>query len=143
MRMFGYQEERTMHRLIAPPFIDPRWRNIGQQEVTVINSQSVRFFDQIFHLADPSEISLLPSKKTFVYLSRQFRHFYLETEEEQEEQRRKIEERKAREKQEEQERDRTSRREALAFNASLNIPVEWVPGIKVVLSGLSERSSGN
>lgn len=32
---------------------------------------------------------------------------------------------------------------ARAFNARIGLPVEWSPGIKDVLSGLSERSSGN
>jgi hypothetical protein len=132
-----------MHRLIAPRFTDPRWVNIGQQEATIIDSQSVRSLDQIFHLADPSEISLQSSKKTFVYLSRQFRHFYLETEEEQQKQRRKIEERKTKEKQERQEQDKKLREDAIEFNASLNIPVEWAPGVKDVLSGYSENSWGD
>lgn len=129
-----------MHRLIAPTFIDPRWRNIGQQEATIIDSQSVRCLDQTFRLADPSEISLHSAQKVFIHLSR---YFYLETEEEQQEKKRKIEEQKARDTQEKQERDRKRREEALAFNASLNIPVEWGPGVKDVLSGYSEKSWGD
>lgn len=34
-------------------------------------------------------------------------------------------------------------REARAFNAGLHVPVRWTPGIKDVLSGLTEHSHGN
>jgi hypothetical protein len=35
------------------------------------------------------------------------------------------------------------REQARTFNATLKVPVKWVPGIKDVLSGLSERSVGD
>jgi hypothetical protein len=35
------------------------------------------------------------------------------------------------------------RDEAIAFNAQIKLPVAWVPGIKDVLSGLSQNSMGN
>lgn len=129
-----------MHRLIAPRFIDPRWRNIGQQEATVIDNQSVQSLDQIFHLADPSEIVLSPSQKVFVRLSR---YFYLETEEEQKEKQHQAEERRQREKEEYRILRNKQREEAEAFNAQLHIPVKWVSGYKSVLSGLTENSWGD
>lgn len=129
-----------MHRLIAPQFIDPRVMNTRQQEASVINSSSVCIGDQIFHLANPEEITLQSSQKVFILL---LQHFYLETEEEQKEKRRQVEERQQREKEETKVQLNKWREEAEAFNAQIHIPVKWVSGYKDVLSGLTENSWGN
>jgi hypothetical protein len=124
-----------MHRLIAPAFLDLRVMNSRQHEATVITNSSVRIEDEIFHLADPSEISLHPSQKVYVHLSR---HFYLETEEEQKEKQRQAEERRQREKEEDCIRRNKQREEAKAFNTQLHIPVKWASGFKDVLSGITD-----
>lgn len=129
-----------MHRLIAPAFLDPRLMNIRQQEATVVNSSSVCIDDQVFRLADPSEIALCPSQKVFISL---LQHFYLETEEEQKEKQRQAEERRQEEREECRILLNKRREEAEAFNAQLHIPVKWVSGYKSVLSGLTENSWGD
>lgn len=124
-----------MHQLIAPPFLDPRVMNIRQKEATVINSSSVRIDDQVFSLADPSEIELYPSQKVFILL---LHHFYLETEEEQKEKQRQAEERQQKEREERCILLNKRREEAESFNAQLHIPVIWASGLKDVLSGITD-----
>lgn len=124
-----------MHRLIAPPFLDPRLMNIRQQEAIVIDSSSVRIEDDVFHLVNPNEISLQPSQKVFISLSR---YFYLETEEEQKEKQCQAEERRQKEREERRILLNKRREEAETFNAQFHIPVKWASGFKDVLSGLTD-----
>lgn len=132
-----------MHKLLAPSLLDPRWFQkvrYGLHEASVIDSQSVNLEGQVLRLADPQAIQLVSSQKVYVTLLSQF---YLQTEAEYQETLCKARERIAREKQQWKEQLNQARTEAEAFNSTLHIPVRWVPGIKDVLSGLTENSWGD
>jgi hypothetical protein len=132
-----------MHQLNSPAMLDPRWFNEIQNGITegrAIDFCTVRVNGQILSLASPFEIRLVPDQKVFVSLRDSF---YFETEQE----RTARLEKQARQIAEQQEiiRQALNNRRIAAnhFNAQLHIPVEWLPGTKDVLSGLSENSMGN
>lgn len=131
-----------MHKLTTPNFIDPRWFNLMQQgpsEGIAIDATHIEVNGETLRLVEPT-ITLEPGEKVIVTLTR---NFAMETAKEHQE---RIErQRQFHQEQEQRRRDEEARQNAenKQFNDSLNIPVRWKPGIKDVLSGLSESSMGN
>jgi hypothetical protein len=128
----------------ASRFINPRWlRQItGKTVVTEVDQQGQIIVEgEVLSIADPAARgSLPPGTKVVVWLGAHFtackydayraRHelamdqaklAYLAN----------------------RRRNRQRRRDNRAFNLALNIPVNWTPGIKEVLSGLSPHSNGD
>jgi hypothetical protein len=131
--------------LQAPRFVDPRafylsWPRAGSvlEDGTGVTVEGLA--DQVFRLPAP----LAPGARLQVTLSRWFwacpegdvATFKA----------RREAERKAVTEAAEAERKahwRRAREEAKAFNATLRVPVRWTSGYEAVLSGLTERSSGD
>lgn len=131
------------HKLNAPRMLDPFWFNkmkTGEQEGIALDAETIEVHGEQMRLAHPDEIRLDAGEKVFVSLGLDF---CLERESERTERltqnRSRYEEDQARQR----ERLAQLRAEAQEFNASLRIPVKWEPGIKDVLSGLSENSWGD
>lgn len=131
-----------MHRLklVSSPFVDPRWFRLPEQTTIAMDSTTVQVYGETFVLFDPNEISLETGEAVYVWIER---NFMMETKQEREARLQQRKELRAKQEQEEKERAGRERREAEAFNATLHIPVRWVPGIKDVLSGLSDDSWGD
>ncbi len=124
--------------LLDPPVFQAIRR--GPVEVTVIGPRTVEFKGTRFTVDAPDTILLTPFERVWIFLNR---NFYLVTETERVEQQRQREAFQAQRLADQQARDKARKAQADAFNASLQVPARWVPGIKPVLSGLSERSAGN
>lgn len=135
--------QTALHRLDEPTFLNPRVFNVikaGQAMPNVLNEKTVEVDGECFTLQHPEEVTLVPGQKVYITLNR---WFYLETGEEREarEQQARAEYQRQQDEQREEERRRNA--EAAAFNAQFQLPVAWTPGIKDVLSGLSEKSAGD
>ncbi len=131
-----------MYTLICPRPLNPHWFNSvknGAQGVA-INATTIECQDVRLSVTSPSEIALYAGQVVHVKLQRDF---VFETEEERQEQKRLLQEQREANEQEQRIKAKRDREEAIVFNASLNIPVNWVSGIKIVLSGLLENSMCN
>lgn len=127
-------------RVVSTSSVNPAWWGMPEQVAEVMDAQTVKAYGVMLKLENPADIVLIPGQKAFVRLGRDF---YLETEQERIDEQQAREDQRRREEEERRANDRKYREEARAFNASLNIPVQWVPGIKDVLSGLSANSWGD
>ena len=131
--------EHTFKLLNRNP-LDPRWLNsFREAEVLIEESDKVVVGDVTLYL-ESGQPSLPVGQRVKVWLSR---WFYCETvdyvEHQKATQRIAFEQKKR-----EQESSRKkAEKEAIDFNESLNIPSTWRPGMKDVLSGLSENSFGS
>lgn len=127
-----------MHRLrVKGGLIHPLWFNSlsTENKAIAVSETEVELNREILELVDNS-IQFKPGQVVYVY---RFNYFYCETEEEKQQREERMRLEQEREKRERKEWLNRLRREAEEFNASLNIPVKWVAGIKPVLSGLSEK----
>ena len=132
----------TTHRLLSPPFLDPRWMaGIGhaRRASTVNPDGTVNLAGETLRFETPSEAPP-PGTPVQVWLGR---WFYCATQADLDEAERA--QKAAMEEKERQDRERRNRRrqEAEAFNAQIRLPVKWDTGIKDVLSGLTETSWGD
>lgn len=128
-----------MKFLQSNAFIDPRMLNSLPSEGKVLENGKVEVAgDQLKF--DDSASPYPPGTEVMVYVDRNFYYISLQEIEQK---------RKALQKQQEinevqhVERERLCLKSALAFNMNLNIPVNWAPANKMVLSGLLEDSWGD
>lgn len=133
------------YRLRHQGFIDPRWFNRaiqGEQVVTVQEGgRSVELLGMRLEIVyEPGDPPLAEGTLLRVGLNR---NFYAYTQADWERREAQIKAREAFEEAKWREQLSRIRAEAEAFNARLRLPVKWTVGIKDVLSGLTEHSSGN
>lgn len=133
-----------MHKLYAPGFLDPEWvaklKLVHEREGVAVGPSTVLIEGKSVSLENPKEITLEPGEKVWVRL---YRNVLMRTDrEKQEEERQQKEQAEQREAKKKAEEVRY-REECRKFNEELNVPGDWVPGFKPVISGLSANSSGN
>jgi hypothetical protein len=131
---------------IADPnvLIDPRWlRGRGRREQAVVDTTGTIRIDGVLLVFDLEKGSTQQPSGTEVLVSFGFPQIYCELVADVQMYRDYMEQRDA-EAAAKVRLDRNCKRdEAVAFNEKIKLPVSWTTGIKMVLSGLSERSAGD
>lgn len=131
------------HNLKLAGFINPLWFNkvsSGVHEAVVVDGGHVDLQGCQLQIADPDAVSVAPGETVFVWLRRDF---VFETAAERAAREVSLEERRIRDEEEDRRVAWERRQDAIAFNGRIHLPVTWIPGIKPVLSGLTERSWGD
>lgn len=124
---------------VGTPFINPHWLNgFRQQRVIKTDNQVIidnvpLIFNDDSTIEDGVEVEVFWNGRNF------YAESVIEMEARIEKAKQLAEEARIKAAQERAER----LKEAEVFNQALNIPVNWSPGIKDVLSGLTEKSNGD
>lgn len=105
---------------------------IGEDGLILLEGEKLRF-------VNPSQ-ALPPGTPVLVWLSGSFK---CETQEAYDQRQEAYKVRQAEEKEAYRIRLNLARDRAIATNAKIKLPVQWVPGVKDVLSGLTENSNGD
>jgi hypothetical protein len=133
----------TMHRVVAPGFLDPRWLSKvrhGPHEGKAIDRKTFEVEGQYLGLELSDSLVLVPGQQVFLYL---LGNFFLETGEERAARLAVLEAEQRKQQEGERTRRNAVRQQAESFNAALCVPVCWLSGMKDVLAGLSGYSAGN
>jgi hypothetical protein len=133
---------KTFQLRTSSSFIDPGWlrsMGAGPAEAVVAADGTVAVRGEQLVFRDRAQAPQ-PGTELCVWVSR-----WIEcaTAEEWRQAQREREEAALREREHQRRQEEARQARAQAFNARIDLPVRWEPGIKDVLSGLSARSSGN
>ncbi|SHE65743.1 hypothetical protein SAMN05444392_102254 [Seinonella peptonophila] len=139
-----------MHELISPTIINPFWHNAlagGTHEGKVLDSETVELHGVVLKVATWEKVTLVPGDLVYIHVGGDLTFMTKEEKEKRDEEKRISAERLARIRKRwreiEEKKESEHKQRAKEFNESLNIPVNWRPDIKMVMSGLSENSMGN
>lgn len=145
--MSAVQSVRHSHALrCMAPFLDPRWMGTmrsGKHQAVPVDRCTLRVYGEYLQLVEPDEYEFIEGRTYLVY--NVYGNFACENEEDAKQRevdaKLRYEQQRAREIEERLNRDANN----AAFNARIHLPngVEWVPGQKAVLSGLSANSWGD
>jgi hypothetical protein len=135
---------KTYELHMTSRFIDPTFlvqmRGSGGVKATIQDDGSVTVYGERMVFADEA-VAIEPGTEVEVYLG--YRNFHCSTLADIEAHLSQVRAKEMEEKERERIRRNDYRDESIAFNASIQIPVKWEPGVKDVLSGLSANSCGD
>lgn len=131
------------NQLLHPSMMDA-FRGLARVEGIVNDDNKVQFGSFMFSFKDGSEPTLSPGSKVYIWLTNDFQCAKVE-EVQKEEQERHLARIEAEQnnKADLENRQLAKQQRALETNSKIKLPVQWMVGIKDVLSGLSESSNGS